>query len=110
MKLRIYEIESTSTWWVASNDELGVLSIIRDEMYSRDFSDSEVDAMLDEVAIEELDRSEAEAIGVTDIDGEIRSLWYCFITNKREGVLGTSLDDEPVDMAGVDELNFDDDY
>ncbi len=108
MKLKLFEVESSAIWWVASHDEHGVLSLIQDDLYDRDYSDSEVDAMLSEIDVKELSKYEAEAIGVASPpDGELKSLWFCFISNRRECVLGTSLDEDPVDMGGVEELDFD---
>jgi hypothetical protein len=112
MRLKLYEVTSNETWWVASFDELGVTSLIREEMESRDYADDEIDNMLSEFDINELTKYEAESIGVsTRFDGDVRSLWSLYVSNKRECVLGTSVDQESVDLEGVEELNFDsDDY
>lgn len=105
-KLKLYELESSATWWVACFDELGVLSVIRAEMEDRDFNDVDIDFMLSDFEVNKIGKYEAEVIGVST-DGEIRSLWSLFVHTRGECVLGTSLDQDLVDLDGVDELNFD---
>lgn len=107
-KLKLFELTGQETWWVSSVDEMGVLSLIRDEMEVRDFNDVDIDHMLQDFEVVELSRCEAEVIGIQQPGSQdIKSLWSCFIGDRREGVVGTSLDNEPLDMDTVEELNFD---
>lgn len=107
-RLKLYELTSVDTWWVSSYDEHGVLSLIRDEMETRDFSDVDIEHTLADFDVVELSRCEAESIGIQQRhSGEIKSLWTLFVEERREGVVGTSLDNEPMDMDSVQELNFD---
>src|SRR5690606_19209539 len=107
-KLKLFELESTVTWWVAAIDELGVLSLIRDEMEDRGHTELDIDDMLSDFEISRLPKYVAENIGIeSPHDGEVRSLWHMFTYNKSECVLGTSLDSDAVDLDGVEELNFD---
>ena len=89
---------------------MGVLSLIRDEMYERGYSDVEVDFELTELDVNAITKPEAEEIGITcPHTGDISSLWHRFVSNKRECVVACSLDNAVSNFGGVEELNFDDD-
>ncbi len=96
--LKLYEIDIGHIFWVASYDELDVLSLLREEMDLLEIPDEEVDEALENPEIIELNRDEADIINVVDEYGEsIYTLWDMFMRQDRPGVVTSDFKQEYCD-------------
>ncbi len=82
--MRLYEIDITSLWWFAADDEPEAMGYLREELYNREVSDEDIDDAMENLIVNELAQDEAEMIGVED-----ESLWFEFVTAMDPGLLHT---------------------
>lgn len=87
--MRLYEIDITSLWWMAAEDELEAMAFLREELYNREVSEEEMDIIMDDLTVKELPKEEAEMISVIDEFGSpsVNSLWEMFSTSREPGLL-----------------------
>lgn len=91
--MKLYEVDITSLWWIAAEDEFEATNLLRDELVYREISDEEMDEALDDLIINELTQDEAEMITVVDEYGSATSsLWALFMVMLSPGVITSDFD------------------
>lgn len=100
--MRLYEININSLWWVAAEDEMEALSILRGELFDREVSEEEMDSVMEELELSELEQEEAELIDVLDVD----TLWTFYKARFDSGLIYTDYYAEDED----DELPYSDEF
>ena len=88
--MKLFEIDIGSVWWFAAEDDFEAMELFREELWSREFSEYEIDSAMDDLTIKELDKYEAEAVDVVDEFGTtLYSLWNLFCSTKYSGFIDT---------------------
>ena len=103
--MRLYEIDIESLWWIAAEDEMEAISIMRDELFTREVSEEEMDSVMEELEVRELKQEEAELIDILDDE----TLWTVFKAGFDSGLLHTDYYVEDED-AYDDELPYSDEF
>ena len=104
--MRLYEIDINSLWWVAAEDEMEAISTLRDELFSREVSEEEMDSVMEELELRELHKEEAELIDVLDDD----TLWTFFQARFDSGLIYTDYYVENDEDTYDDELPYSDEF
>ena len=97
--MRLYEIDITSLWWVAAEDEMEAMNLLREELYVMECSEEEIDDVMDDLIIKEVTQDEAETVEVIDTD--MKSLWSMFSPSAGSGLVYT--DYRPDDLPAEDD-------
>ncbi len=84
--MKLYEIDIMSLWWVAAADEMEAMDLLREELFTIEVSEEEMDGVMNDLTIKELAQEEAETIGVYSDCGDLSDLWSMFA-----GMFGSGL-------------------
>jgi hypothetical protein len=87
--MKLFEIQAKGyKWWIVAEEEIDVLTYLRDELYALELADEEIDEALEDPYIRKLTKRQAISINVVDEYGDkLYSLWTLFESSGAPGVL-----------------------
>ena len=90
--MKIFELNISSVWWFAAEDEWAATEMLREELRCREISDEDLDDCMSQLRVCEVNQDEASSIMIVDEYGSaMSSLWDSFENSIFPGILHTDL-------------------